>query len=134
MPWSSERDPSGFRPTLVVVLSGTNHAEDRPCHLVLKYPKVPVLVNRPVYSGPDKRYYLAGSTSTSVPRKPGLYPASNSQNCIHGKTCDFIDPAQNIERVTPGGGGARIYPNLKGALLAHYSTLEIETLRADANL
>ena len=33
----------------------------------------------------------------------------NSQNCIHCKTCDIKEPSQNIEWVTPEGGGGPIY-------------------------
>ena len=29
----------------------------------------------------------------------------NAQNCIHCKTCDIKDPSQNINWVTPEGGG-----------------------------
>ena len=36
----------------------------------------------------------------------------NSQNCVHCKTCDINDPAQNITWVTPEGGGGPNYPNM----------------------
>ncbi|NDF04790.1 MAG: hypothetical protein EB068_06760, partial [Betaproteobacteria bacterium] len=35
----------------------------------------------------------------------------NAQNCVHCKTCDIKDPAQNIVWVTPEGGGG---PNYAG--------------------
>ena len=35
----------------------------------------------------------------------------NAQNCVHCKTCDIKDPKQNIEWVTPEGGGG---PNYSG--------------------
>ena len=36
----------------------------------------------------------------------------NAQNCVHCKTCDIKDPAQNINWVTPEGGGGPNYPNM----------------------
>ena len=43
-----------------VFLSGTNHEEDQPCHLVLKDPTVPERINWPLYAGPEARYCPAG--------------------------------------------------------------------------
>jgi electron-transferring-flavoprotein dehydrogenase len=39
-----------------VFLSGTNHAEDQPCHLRLRDPALPETVNWPLYAGPEARY------------------------------------------------------------------------------
>jgi electron-transferring-flavoprotein dehydrogenase len=36
----------------------------------------------------------------------------NAQNCVHCKTCDIKDPTQNINWVTPEGGGGPNYPNM----------------------
>ena len=36
----------------------------------------------------------------------------NAQNCVHCKTCDIKDPAQNIDWVPPEGGGGPNYPNM----------------------
>ncbi len=36
----------------------------------------------------------------------------NAQNCVHCKTCDIKDPLQNINWVTPEGGGGPNYPNM----------------------
>ena len=36
----------------------------------------------------------------------------NSQNCIHCKTCDIKEPSQNINWVTPEGGGGPKYSNM----------------------
>ena len=35
----------------------------------------------------------------------------NAQNCVHCKTCDIKDPTQNINWITPQGGGG---PNYQG--------------------
>ena len=93
-------------------LSGVNHAEDQPCHLVLKDPTVPERVNWPVYAGPEARYCPAGvyeyvGTEEGEPRL-----VINAQNCVHCKTCDIKDPTQNIEWVVPEGGGGPNYPNM----------------------
>ena len=37
----------------------------------------------------------------------------NAQNCVHCKTCDIKDPLQNIDWVTPQGGGG---PNYIGGM------------------
>ena len=36
----------------------------------------------------------------------------NSQNCVHCKTCDIKEPSQNIDWVSPEGGGGPNYPNM----------------------
>ena len=36
----------------------------------------------------------------------------NAQNCVHCKTCDIKDPNQNIEWVTPEGGGGPNYTSM----------------------
>ena len=35
----------------------------------------------------------------------------NAQNCVHCKTCDIKDPTQNINWISPQGGGG---PNYQG--------------------
>lgn len=94
-----------------VYLSGVNHAEDQPSHLQLADDAVPIAVNLRLYNGPEARYCPAGVYEfTGVDEgKPEL--VVNAQNCIHCKTCDIKDPAQNINWVTPEGGGP-IYPNM----------------------
>ncbi len=95
-----------------VFLSNTNHAEDQPCHLQLKDPDVPVKINLPLYDEPAQRYCPAGvyeivGEDTATPRLQ-----INAQNCVHCKTCDIKDPTQNINWVTPEGGGGPNYPNM----------------------
>ena len=36
----------------------------------------------------------------------------NAQNCVHCKTCDIKDPAQNITWVPPEGGGGPNYQDM----------------------
>tara|TARA_R110002073_G_scaffold75912_7_gene184996 strand:- start:1665 stop:2801 length:1137 start_codon:yes stop_codon:yes gene_type:complete len=94
-----------------VFLSNTNHAEDQPCHLTLKDDKIPVDVNYKRYAGPEVRFCPAGVyeflNEGDIPKLQ-----INSQNCVHCKTCDIKDPTQNINWVTPEGGGGPNYPNM----------------------
>ena len=95
-----------------VALSFTNHEEDQPCHLVLKDPTVPTRINLPLYAGPEARFCPAGVYEFLgiEDGKPRLQ--INAQNCVHCKTCDIKDATQNIEWVTPEGGGGPNYPNM----------------------
>jgi electron-transferring-flavoprotein dehydrogenase len=93
-----------------VFISNTNHEENQPSHLTLKYQDVPVAINLDVYAGPEQRYCPAGVYEyIEVEGKPKLQ--INAQNCVHCKTCDIKDPTQNIVWVTPEGGGG---PNYSG--------------------
>ncbi|MEY4502234.1 MAG: hypothetical protein RIS52_2124 [Pseudomonadota bacterium] len=95
-----------------VFLSNTNHAEDQPCHLKLKDEAVPITVNLALYDSPESRYCPAGVYEI-VGRDEGNPKLQiNAQNCVHCKTCDIKDPTQNINWVTPEGGGGPNYPNM----------------------
>ena len=94
-----------------VFISNTNHEEDQPVHLQLKDPSIPTRVNLPEYDGPEQRYCPAGVYEYVVENgAPRLQ--INAQNCVHCKTCDIKDPRQNINWVTPEGGGGPNYPNM----------------------
>jgi electron-transferring-flavoprotein dehydrogenase len=94
-----------------VFLSNTNHEEDQPVHLVLKDPTIPIRVNLPEYDEPAQRYCPAGVYEV-VQEAGGPRFQINAQNCVHCKTCDIKDPAQNITWVTPEGGGGPNYTNM----------------------
>ncbi|RVT93770.1 electron transfer flavoprotein-ubiquinone oxidoreductase [Sphingomonas crocodyli] len=95
-----------------VFLSNTNHEEDQPVHLQLKDASIPIDINLPWYDAPEQRYCPAGVYE--IVGKDIGQPALqiNAQNCVHCKTCDIKDPTQNINWVTPEGGGGPNYPNM----------------------
>ncbi len=92
-----------------VFLSNTNHAEDQPCHLQLKDASIPIAINLPLYDEPAQRYCPAGVFEV-VDVGGSKQFQINAQNCVHCKTCDIKDPAQNIHWVVPEGGGGPNYP------------------------
>ncbi|MCA1952859.1 MAG: electron transfer flavoprotein-ubiquinone oxidoreductase [Hyphomicrobiales bacterium] len=98
-----------------VFLSGTNHEEDQPVHLTLKDPAAPIRDNLPKYGEPARLYCPAGVyevvyADEAARRDPRF--VINAQNCVHCKTCDIKDPAQNITWIAPEGGGGPTYPNM----------------------
>ncbi|MEZ5601962.1 MAG: electron transfer flavoprotein-ubiquinone oxidoreductase [Candidatus Competibacteraceae bacterium] len=96
-----------------VFISNTNHEEDQPCHLTLKDPTVPIRINLPLYDAPEQRYCPAGVYEIVRDGDDGNPRLQiNAQNCVHCKTCDIKDPTQNINWVTPEGGGGPNYPNM----------------------
>jgi electron-transferring-flavoprotein dehydrogenase len=98
-----------------VFVSNTNHEEDQPCHLLLKDPSIPIGRNLPEYGEPARLYcpaavYEVVYANEAEQREPRF--VINAQNCVHCKTCDIKDSAQNIEWVPPEGGGGPNYPNM----------------------
>lgn len=95
-----------------VFISGTNHEEEQPCHLKLKDPSIPISKNLPLYDEPAQRYCPAGVYEVVTKEDGEKRFQINAQNCVHCKTCDIKDPAQNITWVTPEGAGGPTYPNM----------------------
>ncbi len=94
-----------------VSFTSTYHEENQPCHLKLNDEKLAISNNFLLYDSPEQRYCPAGVYEI-------LYDSGspklniNSQNCIHCKTCDIKDPLQNINWITPEGGGGPNYTNM----------------------
>jgi len=95
-----------------VFLSNTNHEEDQPIHLQVKNLELQKESELGLFGGPSTLYCPAGvyewvGVSEGDPRY-----VINAQNCVHCKTCDIKDPNQNINWVSPEGGGGPNYPNM----------------------
>ncbi|ETX15088.1 electron transfer flavoprotein-ubiquinone oxidoreductase [Roseivivax halodurans JCM 10272] len=89
----------------------TNHEESQPSHLKLKEPEKQVEVDWKEFAGPSQRYCPAGVYEfVDTDTEPRF--VINFQNCVHCKTCDIKDPAQNIVWTTPQGGDGPNYPNM----------------------
>jgi electron-transferring-flavoprotein dehydrogenase len=98
-----------------VFLSATNHEEDQPAHLKLMDPTLPVAKTLPLYGEPARLYCPAGVYEivyADAEAKTDPRFVINAQNCVHCKTCDIKEPSQNINWVTPEGGGGPNYPNM----------------------
>jgi len=98
-----------------VFVSNTNHEEDQPVHLRLADPSIPVDRNLPIYGEPARLYCPAGVYEVvygDEAAKTDPRFVINAQNCVHCKTCDIKDPAQNITWVPPEGSGGPNYPNM----------------------
>jgi len=102
-----------FDKTSSVFLTGTNHADNQPVHLKLKDPNLPISYTLEKYNEPAQRYCPVGVYEIQEDIVNNEYKfIINSQNCIHCKTCDIKEPSQNINWVTPEGGGGPNYTNM----------------------
>ena len=93
-----------------VFISNTNHEENQPPHLRLADPGVAISLNWQRFRSPEARYCPAGVYEIVGAEEGDPRLQINAQNCVHCKTCDIKDPAQNINWVTPEGGGGPNYP------------------------
>ncbi len=93
-----------------VFISNTNHEENQPSHLRLADPELAISLNWERFRSPEARYCPAGVYEIVGADEGAPRLQINAQNCVHCKTCDIKDPAQNINWVTPEGGGGPNYP------------------------
>ncbi|MCS6761906.1 MAG: electron transfer flavoprotein-ubiquinone oxidoreductase [Candidatus Devosia symbiotica] len=93
-----------------VYLANLAHDEDQPIHLKLADSAVPVRDNLPTYGEPAPLYCPAGVYEMAE-EDGALVFRIHAANCVHCKTCDIKDPAQNITWVPPEGGSG---PNYSG--------------------
>ncbi|NKB29155.1 MAG: FAD-binding protein [Rhodobacteraceae bacterium] len=94
-----------------VAFSFTNHEESQPAHLKLADASIPVDQNLPTFAGPSAKYCPAGVYEFVGEGVETTFQI-NFQNCVHCKTCDIKDPAQNITWTVPQGGDGPNYPNM----------------------
>jgi electron-transferring-flavoprotein dehydrogenase len=94
-----------------VFISGTNHEEQQPPHLIVADPALQKASEHDVYGGPSARYCPAGVYEW-VGEGSDVRYVINAANCVHCKTCDIKDPNQNITWVPPEGGGGPNYSNM----------------------
>lgn len=95
-----------------VYLASLYHEEDQPVHLQLKDSSIPTGSNLSEYDEPAQRYCPAGVYEIVDGDNGEKALQINAQNCVHCKTCDIKDPAQNICWVTPEGGSGPNYSNM----------------------
>lgn len=93
-----------------VYLANIAHNEDQPVHLRLADPTIPIRENLPTYGEPAPLYCPAGVYEVAEEGGAPMFRI-HAANCVHCKTCDIKDPAQNITWVPPEGGSG---PNYSG--------------------
>ena len=100
-----------FDKTSSVYLTGTNHTDNQPVHLHLKDKNLPINYTLEKFDEPAQRYCPVGVYEVQTENNMKKF-VINSQNCIRCKTCDIKEPSQNINWVTPEGGGGPKYGNM----------------------
>jgi electron-transferring-flavoprotein dehydrogenase len=98
-----------------VFVSNTEHEPDQPVHLRLRDPSIPIAQNLPRYGEPARLYCPAGVyeviyADEAAKAEPRF--VINATNCVHCKTCDIKDPAQNIDWTPPEGGDGPNYRDM----------------------
>ncbi|MEO5807145.1 electron transfer flavoprotein-ubiquinone oxidoreductase [Devosia sp.] len=113
-PTKSYERPDGktrFDRAASVFLANLAHDEDQPIHLKLADPAVPVRDNLPRFGEPAPLYCPAGVYEMATEGGAPVFRI-HAANCVHCKTCDIKDPAQNITWVPPEGGSGPNYSGL----------------------
>jgi electron-transferring-flavoprotein dehydrogenase len=101
---------STFDRSSSVYLANLSHDEDQPVHLRLSDPELPIRENLPRYGEPAPLFCPAGVYEVAEEGGAPVFRI-HAANCVHCKTCDIKDPAQNITWVPPEGGSG---PNYSG--------------------
>lgn len=94
-----------------VFVSNTVNEENQTAHLKLTDASIPVNVNLPKWDEPSQCYCPVVVYEIMKENDCSKRFQINAVNCVHCKTCDIKDPSQNINWVTPEGGGPN-YPNM----------------------
>jgi electron-transferring-flavoprotein dehydrogenase len=92
--------------------SGTRHPEDQPSHLIVHDAAVCATRCREEFGNPCIRFCPA-NVYEMVDAGDGTKKLQiNASNCVHCKTCDIMDPYQQIDWVPPEGGGGPQYEGM----------------------
>ena len=92
-----------------VYLSGTQHEEDQPCHLIVNDLGLCLTRCYEEYRNPCTRFCPA-QVYEIIEETPGKRQLRlNPSNCLHCKTCEIKDPYKNITWTCPEGGGGPKY-------------------------
>ena len=93
-------------------LANLEHDEHQPSHLLLGDARIPIRDNLPRFDEPAQRYCPAAVYEVVEDASGVKAFRINAANCIHCKTCEIKDPAQNIRWVPPEGGSGPKYAEL----------------------
>ena len=89
-----------------VYLSGAIHEEDQPAHLLVNDPSICIDRCTKEFGNPCQHFCPAAVYEWP---EDNAAVVINASNCVHCKTCDIMDPYENIEWVVPEGGGGPKY-------------------------
>src|SRR5690348_308158 len=96
-----------------VYRSGTQHAEDQPCHL--KIADFDICNHRCAHEYGNPCQYFCPAAVYEMEENAdgsGRHLKINASNCVHCKTCDIADPYEIITWVAPEGGGGPRYDRM----------------------
>ncbi len=89
-------------------LSGTNHEEDQPVHLAAEGPERSAPRQSASSIAEPAQRYCPAAVYEVIEEGGAPRFQINAQNCLHCKTCDIKDPAQNINWVRRRAAAGRI--------------------------
>ncbi len=92
-----------------VYLSGTQHLEDQPCHLLVPDQELCVTRCYTEYRNPCTRFCPGQVYEMEEDDSGTRRLILNPSNCLHCKTCEIKDPYNNITWTCPEGGGGPNY-------------------------
>lgn len=91
--------------------SGTGHREDQPVHLKVESATLCQQCNTE-FASPCQHFCPAGVYEWVAGEGGAGHLRINAANCVHCKTCDIMDPYQNITWTPPEGGGGPQYEGM----------------------
>ncbi|MBS0349596.1 MAG: electron transfer flavoprotein-ubiquinone oxidoreductase [Proteobacteria bacterium] len=95
-----------------VYLANIQYSEDQPIHLQLQDPQKALSISYHEYDSPEQRYCPAGVYEIIQDSQGHAHLQINAANCVHCKTCDIKDPANNIVWQVPEGGSGPNYGDM----------------------